>query len=337
MVIPVYNAARFLNRTVRSALQRREVVEVILVEDGSTDNSLAVCNALLEQDVRIRLYNHPNGANKGAGASRNVGISKASAPFIAFLDADDYFLENRFVKDKEVFQSIPEADGVYNAIGVDYDSPEAKEQFQIRFNVPDERMDNYLTTVNAPLDPKDLFKGLWGFEGQNAGYFSLDGLTLKASAINKLDGLFQEELRLHQDTEFNYRCAYYLNLYPGSIDRAVSNRLVHASNRITADKSAQVQAAKRFKFLSFVYDWAKKEGLPKAQMQHIYLLKAYNDLKQRKQPIRYFRFLTYLFSGNGIIRNPVSDRIHRSLFNNRTLSWMHCKGVAVLRKLLGNG
>lgn len=70
VVIPVYNAAPFVRDAVESALAQPETGEVILVEDGSLDDSLTVCRALAAENDRVKLYRHPNGENCGAGASR---------------------------------------------------------------------------------------------------------------------------------------------------------------------------------------------------------------------------------------------------------------------------
>jgi glycosyltransferase involved in cell wall biosynthesis len=95
VIVPVYNAADYVRKAVESALARPETVEVILVEDGSTDESLAVCQELAAEYPTVRLYRHPNGENRGAGASRNLAISESTRGHIAFLDAD-YFLPCRF-------------------------------------------------------------------------------------------------------------------------------------------------------------------------------------------------------------------------------------------------
>lgn len=91
VIIPVYNAEEFVSQAVESALQFDEVHEVILVEDKSPDNALQVCTQLAEKHTRVRLYQHPDKGNHGAGPSRNLGIEKSTGDFIAFLDADDYF------------------------------------------------------------------------------------------------------------------------------------------------------------------------------------------------------------------------------------------------------
>ena len=90
VIIPVYNAAAYIEKAVTSALFHNEVKEVVLVNDGSTDDSLAILQKLQQSDARIKIYHHENKVNKGRSASRNLALQKATQPFIAFLDADDF-------------------------------------------------------------------------------------------------------------------------------------------------------------------------------------------------------------------------------------------------------
>ena len=91
VVTPCYNAAPFIGATVRSALQQTLVdLEVIVVDDGSTDESPAVVAAI--DDPRVRLVHR---TNAGPAAARNTGIAAARSEYIAFLDADDLALPDR--------------------------------------------------------------------------------------------------------------------------------------------------------------------------------------------------------------------------------------------------
>lgn len=97
IIIPLYNKEDYITNTLNSVLaQTFTDFEVIVVNDVSTDNSVAV--ALTVKDKRIRFVNHP--VNKGLSASRNTGIKNASSNYVAFLDADDLwkptFLETIF-------------------------------------------------------------------------------------------------------------------------------------------------------------------------------------------------------------------------------------------------
>tara|TARA_R110002049_G_scaffold42487_4_gene126485 strand:+ start:760 stop:1689 length:930 start_codon:yes stop_codon:yes gene_type:complete len=87
VILPVYNAAAHLYPTVQSVLSQTERdLELILVDDGSTDDSLAVMLSMAGEDDRIKLVSQPN---KGVSAARNLGISEARGSLIAFMDADD--------------------------------------------------------------------------------------------------------------------------------------------------------------------------------------------------------------------------------------------------------
>ena len=96
IVVPVYNAAPYIENTVQMVLQQTyQDFELILVDDSSTDNSVALLEELLEQrkDVRLRLVKKER--NQGAAAARNTGLDMASGRYIAFLDADDVWLPHR--------------------------------------------------------------------------------------------------------------------------------------------------------------------------------------------------------------------------------------------------
>ncbi len=126
VIIPVYNAEEFVVKAVESALQFPEVKEVLLIEDGSPDDALQVCQKLEADYDRAKLLQHPEKGNHGAGASRNLGLAIAACDYIAFLDADDFYLPNRFMADKKIFPENLAADFVYNAIGAHYYSAEAE-------------------------------------------------------------------------------------------------------------------------------------------------------------------------------------------------------------------
>lgn len=90
IVIPVYNAEKYLRKAVASALtQDFTDWELILVDDGSRDGSGALCDELAVSDSRIRVFHTPNG---GVTAARSFGVAQACGEWIAFVDADDTLL-----------------------------------------------------------------------------------------------------------------------------------------------------------------------------------------------------------------------------------------------------
>ena len=89
VIIPVYNAAEFLQRTLDCIIgQTLKEVEIICVNDGSTDNSLEILKNFSAKDNRIKIITQEN---KNAGAARNIGLEAAQGEYLSFLDADDLF------------------------------------------------------------------------------------------------------------------------------------------------------------------------------------------------------------------------------------------------------
>lgn len=297
VITPVYNAEKYVTQAVESALQFEEVYEVILIEDQSPDNALEVCEKLAEKHDRVKLFQHPDKGNHGAGKTRNLGLEKATGDFIAFLDADDYYLPNRFDAEKELFKD-PKVEGVYGALGVHYYSEKAKEQYYSLFK------DN-LTTVYKKHDPRDVFPGQLNMRG-SFGLFSIDCLTIRRnSMVRKLNPFFKTHLRLHQDTEFLFRLSYYLDLYPGILDKAVAMRGVHESNRITAVDSKKVNPAiTRVLLWKEVNEWAQKENtIPEDIKLHIKRMHRSYEIALAPTLKKWGMIIKYLFTDYRSIRS----------------------------------
>jgi glycosyltransferase involved in cell wall biosynthesis len=227
VITPVYNAEEFLGQSVESAVVLPEVGEVILVEDGSPDDSLAVCRTLASQYRKVRLFRHPDGGNHGAGASRNVGIRVALCPYVAFLDADDFYLTNRFDAARDIFSQDYDVDGVYGAVGTHFWSEEGRRIYESRAHEAGENGGD-LTTVRRFVSPERLFFELAPVG--TAGHFHTDGVVVRKSFFSRC-GLFNEALRQAQDTNLWLRMAAVGRLLPGRIESPVAMRGVHSGNR----------------------------------------------------------------------------------------------------------
>ena len=96
VVMPVYNVESYLAEAVESVLsQSYRNLELILVDDGSTDTSGALCDEIAKSDRRVRVIHQVNG---GLGAARNTGIAAARGKYLAFIDSDDYILPDAYAK-----------------------------------------------------------------------------------------------------------------------------------------------------------------------------------------------------------------------------------------------
>lgn len=92
VIIPFYNVEKYLPVCIESVLkQSYKKLEIILIDDGSTDNSLLICKKFKGKDKRIKIY-HTN--NFGLSHARNVGLDHANGDYIVFVDSDDYIDEN---------------------------------------------------------------------------------------------------------------------------------------------------------------------------------------------------------------------------------------------------
>ena len=96
IIVPVYNCERFLDKCIKSLInQTIKDIEIILVNDGSKDDSLAICEKFAQQDNRIKVFTQEN---SGQATARNVGLNNANGEYIAFADSDDWIDEDYYEK-----------------------------------------------------------------------------------------------------------------------------------------------------------------------------------------------------------------------------------------------
>ena len=87
IIIPVYNVEQYLADCIRSVQsQTDQNIEIILVDDGSTDQSGSMCDTYAKQDDRIKVIHQPN---QGQAVARNTGFAASEGAYIAFVDSDD--------------------------------------------------------------------------------------------------------------------------------------------------------------------------------------------------------------------------------------------------------
>jgi len=246
VIIPVFNAEEFIKKAIASVLIQPEVDELIIVEDGSTDTSLQICNRLAKDNAIIKIFQHPDKKNYGRSASRNLGIRNASNKYIAFLDADDFYLPNRFAKDIEILEAQPNIDGVYNAISA---------YFYRNFTII-EKEKLKLTTIRDRITPENLFENM-GPIG-HMGYFSGIGLTVRKTIFNKV-GYFNNKLEVAEDTELWIKMALKAKLQSGIIDKPVAMRGVHKQN--TSFNNDGLYAVNNLKMYESLLNWCYKEHI----------------------------------------------------------------------------
>jgi glycosyltransferase involved in cell wall biosynthesis len=164
VIIPCFNAGAFLNQTLDSVFrQQGEMSEVICVDDGSTDNTLAV----MEQ-YPVKVLRHAGGGNSGVSASRNLGLAHATGEFVSFLDADDIWEPTFLSRTRQVMQDDNEIGVVYtHCVAIDEHN---KKLFEFPKRRPSQPLahrlllDCFIQTPSIALIRRQALDRVGGFE-----------------------------------------------------------------------------------------------------------------------------------------------------------------------------
>ena len=193
VILPVHNRADVLGRAIQSVLdQHLKNFELIVVDDGSNDGSVAV--AKLPADPRIRIIEL--GENRGGNAARNAGIRAAQAPLIAFLDSDDVYLPKKLERVAAEFEWHPELDLLIDSF------------------VKIQPSGTRVTRKNPVITDRETFrKALF----QRQLWKATPSITVKRDAALRTP--FDETLRRLQDFDFLIRVSEFANC--ASIDEVL--------------------------------------------------------------------------------------------------------------------
>jgi glycosyltransferase involved in cell wall biosynthesis len=216
VIIPVYNAARFLPSTIESVLIQEEVGEVLLINDASTDSSKEIILEYCAKDNRVRYFE--NEKNSWAAYSRNVGIDNATCEFISFLDADDNYLPNRFKNALDFLNENLDYHGTYEDV-----RNIKKENFRPGYlDYPD------LLDTPSHLGPDDLFDYMMAPNGR---FFHIISIVLRKSGLRQTR--FDVNINLTEDIDFLYQLAKNQKLkYIKDVPKIERN--LHDSNLTTS-------------------------------------------------------------------------------------------------------
>lgn len=119
VIVTSYNYEKYIKETLDSLIgQSLQPFEIIVVDDGSKDRSLAVIESYTSRFEHVKLYTHPGNANKGLAASVKMGIEKAGGEYIAFCESDDYWADNHMECLQDTIRKHPKAHFIANGIKV---------------------------------------------------------------------------------------------------------------------------------------------------------------------------------------------------------------------------
>jgi len=221
IIIPTYNRAHLIGRVIQSVLnQIYQDFEIIVVNDGSTDNTKEVIRKFQERDERIKYIKHNK--NKGASAARNTGIKAARGKFIAFQDSDDEWLPEKLEKQMKVFENAPEK------VGVVY-----TDMWRIMRN----KRKCYFSSPMITPEDGIIYKQALDYKVMNIG---IGTAVIKREVFEKV-GMFDEDFPRFIDLEFFIRVSKYYYFYH------LSEPLVNyfdADEGISANTKALITARK---------------------------------------------------------------------------------------------
>ncbi len=214
VIIPIYNAAKFLDKCIQSALNQKQTSEILLIDDRSTDGSWEICEMWMKKDDRVRIFK--NDGIKGAGAARNIGLRNATCEYIAFLDADDYYLEGRFDETERLFNQNLEIDGTAESTLVSFVNEENSTVISGNFKF-EELMG--CKENNIEISPSMFLMHT---------NLLITGITLKRLAIKNY--YFDADLKQTQDTDFMLSIIRHKRIFSGIYNKPVVAYYFHENN-----------------------------------------------------------------------------------------------------------
>ena len=200
VIIPVYNGAIHLQDTLASALaQSYPPCEILVVDDGSTDESAAVIQHMAATSIIPIRYSHQ--ANQGPGAARNAGIARASGGLIALLDQDDLWLPEKLARQVSALRQSQDAGYAIT---------------------------HYQLFMNPDMVPPPWIRSA-RFQGPQAGFIP-SCLVVRADTFARI-GSFDPALRIGNDTDWFVR-AHEAPIAMASVPEVLVMHRVHANNQL---------------------------------------------------------------------------------------------------------
>lgn len=216
VVIPAFNAERFLERAVESVFATGYPgVTVEIVDDGSADGTLAVAERLAAVwSGRCRVLSHIAHANLGVSASRNLGIRASESEWVALLDADDYYLPHRFESLRRFLAERRSFDAIYELCEVRGDAE----------GVAPTPRDDRNFGIARHLTGAELLRELL-----RGACWATSAITMRRTLLERT-GLFDTRKRIAEDCDLWFRIAAAGEVVPGNLEAPVSVYWRHAAN-----------------------------------------------------------------------------------------------------------
>lgn len=256
VAIAAYNVEKFLKAGMESVFQQTyKNIEIILVDDGSTDNTPALCDKIAKQDERIRVFHKENG---GLGSARNVGIDNAKGDFLYFFDLDDSIESNLIEENVKVAQN-KNADLIIFGYYARYSNKNTEELISLP---------EYEIHSNAELKKVYAENLLWLKHGNGFAWNKF----YRMEFLKKHNFHFGNQ-RIQQDEPFNMQLYLKLdNVYvcPKAYYHYVIYTSGNAGSRYLPDKG-DIIADVYHRFMEFYLSWGLNDDRILSYIQHRYI------------------------------------------------------------------
>jgi len=262
VIIPFYNSNKYLSKAIESCLIQKEVKEILLVDDGSKDNSAQIAISYASQYSEVKLLSHSS--NLGRSAARNTGLQNVKEKYFSFLDADDYFRKERFSAPLVQMEGNTNIDGIYEPV-------ESVTEKILFGSGPFPKM----TMMKNLVKPSELFESL--ILGEN-GHFSIIGCTFRSSSI-KDSICFDTNLEIGEDTDFLWHVARDRILeQKEKQESAKILRTIHGNNTMFNQEAVIANRAKLYK------KWVNMLNHPKmTSLTRLKLIKSFSHYTALKK------------------------------------------------------
>ena len=197
IIIPVYNVESYLGECVNSIVsQNLKDIEIILIDDGSTDSSGVICDQLANRDCRVSVFHKKNG---GLSEARNYGIEKANGDYCIFVDSDDWIKEDCLMKFSKLIEKNNRPDVIITRIT------------QVVDGVKNERDCHFSEYLKTPMSKKRAIEWMLKYSDDT---WPAVKLIVRRSFINDHHIRFAKG-RLHEDEDCTRKICYHANYYIG--------------------------------------------------------------------------------------------------------------------------
>lgn len=260
IIVPIYNVELYMKKCIQTIInQSYKKIEIILVDDGSTDNSGNIADEYAKEDLRIKVIHKLNG---GLSDARNAGMKKATGKYICFIDSDDFIEEDMIEKMVDKITTL-KVDVLIAGYYVDFVDEKGK--------LVDRKIKQF-NTDGCYLDKDEISQELLGMLGYawNKMY--------RLDYLRENQYQFEKGLSLMEDTEFNSRVLSKAKI---GLDKGVFNHYIQRNRETLGNKKYKNLLELNIRFCNchetLLKEWkVKKEKIEEIKVKdYLLILKGY--------------------------------------------------------------